>query len=283
MRRDMNPNLTFDQFSGEPINFTDMSVVAEGNILGRGVRSIQRLMMTVREDIVEAIDGYMKENHPSAYEEASNKAIGHNEEDTSFHLSKAASQLPRPMDVRTFWNASVCNMHCAFRDHISEIVASVPQRHPNLGIQTNTDVIGFIHNVGRNRVHPGFIHGLMTTKIIVLAQRDRWEGHSRLYETLLSGALVMSDPQTYWPYGTIDGENIVVYHSWVDLELKILYYLDPKNEEERMRIGQRGRETALTYHRSWQQSERLFLNDMTYRNDYGLSNKPFRQKDYMNI
>lgn len=84
-----------------------------------------------------------------------------------------------------------------------------------------------------------------------------------------------SDPQVYWPHGTADGENIVVYHSWPDLELKVLYYLDPENEEERIRIGRQGREVALMYHRSWRQAERLFLNDMQYRNDYGLSNKPW--------
>ena len=119
----------------------------------------------------------------------------------------------------------------------------------------------------------------MTTKILVVAQRDRWEGHSRLYEMLLSGALVMSDPQVYWPHGTLDGVNIVVYNSWVDLEVKILYYL--RNDEERIKIGQRGRELALTNHRSWQQAERLFLNDMSYRNEYGLSNKPW-EKEAMN-
>ena len=80
----------------------------------------------------------------------------------------------------------------------------------------------------------------------------------------------MSDPQIYWPHGTVDEENIVVYNSWVDLELKILYYLDPKNEDERIRIGQRGREVALTHHRSWQQAELLLLINMEYRSDYGL-------------
>ena len=88
--------------------------------------------------------------------------------------------------------------------------------------------------------------------------------------------MVMSDPMTNWPQGLADGENIVVYHSWADLELKVLHYLIPANEDERLEIGRRGREAALRYQRPWQQAEQLFLNDMSYRNMYGLFNKPYQ-------
>ncbi|KAL7527137.1 hypothetical protein ACHAXR_004431 [Thalassiosira sp. AJA248-18] len=201
------------------------------------------------------IDEYTKENHPSAYDEASNKAIGMDDE--SFLLSQAIAELPRPVDVRAFWNASVCNTNCVFRNYIAELVEYIPQRHPDAGIQVNTDVVGFIHRAGRRGFHPNFISGMASTEIIVLAQRDNWEGHFRLCEALLSGALT----QKYFPHDLFDGENIVIYNSWLDLELKILHYLDPKNEEERIKLG-RGREVVLTHHRSWQQAERLFLNDM---------------------
>ena len=279
VKESQDPNLTFDEYYGKPINYTAMNVDGNDTILGTpGCRSIQRLMMTVREDIVEAIDEYVKVNNPSLYEEAT--VVDNNANDlekTRLQLSQAIANLDRPMDVRTFWNASVCNMWCEFRNHISEIVDTIPLRHPSYAnMQTNTHVVGYIHTQGRQNVHPDYISGLMTTKILVLAQRDRWEGHSRLYEMLLSGALVMSDPQVYWPHGTIDGVNIVVYNSWVDLEVKILYYL--RNDEERIKIGQLGRELALTNHRSCQQAERLFLNDMTYRNEYGLSNKPWHKE-----
>jgi len=267
---EMNPSLSFDEYSGKPINFTAMNVDGNATIIGNGCRSIQRLAMTVREPIVNAIDEYMKVKHASTYKEVADNSHGDIEQ-TRLHRSKAIAQLPRETDVRTFWNSTVCNMHCEFRNHISEIVDTIPQRHPKANITTNTEIVGFIHGQGRQQVHPDFIEAMMTTKIIVLAQRDRWEGHSRLYEMLLSGALVMSDPQMYWPHGIVDGENIVVYSSWTDLEQKTLYYL--KNQRERIRIGIQGRELALTNHRSWQQAERLFLNDMTYRNDYGLSNK----------
>ena len=78
----------------------------------------------------------------------------------------------------------------------------------------------------------------------------------------------------------IDGVNYVVYHSMKDLESKILYYLNPSNEEERIAIGQNGRELALQHHFIWHQAERVLLNDMSSRNEYGLYNKPWMNGTY---
>jgi len=91
-------------------------------------------------------------------------------------------------------------------------------------------------------------------------------------EGFLSGALVLSDPQIYYPFGVVDGVNIVVYHSMIDLEEMTLYFLDPMNEQERIMIGQRGREIALSANRHWDNMERLLLNDDNkYVNHYGVS------------
>lgn len=86
----------------------------------------------------------------------------------------------------------------------------------------------------------------------------------------------MTDPQLYYPHGVhLDGEqqNLVVYNSIKDMESKIRYYLDPRHERERIRIGCRGRALALSQHRTWHQAERLLLNDMKSRNEYGISNQ----------
>ena len=274
MEKTKNLALSFDDYLGTPLNYT--SLVTDGKkVLGEGCRSIQHLNLWVREDIVEAIDEYMKEKHHSVMVEAW-KTANHDVEGARLGISSSIAQLPRPVDIRTFWNQSVCNQQCAFRNFISETVASMPQRHPKANITVDTNVVGFIHKQGRNQVHPDYIRDMLTTKIIVLAQRDAWEGHFRLYEALLSGALVMTEPQLYFPHGIIAGKNLVVYNSRLELELKILHYLHPENEQERIRIAQRGREVALTRHRTWQQAERLFLNDLEYRSEYGLSNKPWQ-------
>lgn len=247
----------FGSFAGVPTNFTEY--------LGKTCASVQRSTCTVRDDINDGIDDYMRKNFPSVFESMNMT--------NSLAISPAVAKLPRPTDVRTFWNGTVClkrSERCEFRNYITREIASLPSKHP--GMKVNTDVVGFIHKRGRNNVSPDYIQAILTTKIIVLAQRDKWEGHLRFMEGLLSGALVLHDPQQYYPFGVVDGVNIVVYHSMIDLEEKILYYLDPANEQERIMIGQRGREIALSANRHVDLMERLLLNDDSkYVNDYGVS------------
>lgn len=254
----------FGDFAGYPINFTEH--------LGKACSSIQRTTYPVRDDINDAILDYMRLNFPSLFNTAKDNATN------GLVISPAVARLSRPMDVRTFWNATVCESRanrCNFRNYIAGEIASLPSKHPSMKV--NTDVVGLIHGTGRKFVSPDYIQALLTTKIIVLAQRDKWEGHMRLMESLLSGALVLHDPQVYWPYGVVDGVNIVVYHSMFDLEEKIIYYLDPANEQERIMIGQRGREIALSENRVWHNKERLLLNDdKKYVNDYGVSYQPWK-------
>ena len=104
-------------------------------------------------------------------------------------------------------------------------------------------------------------YGLTNHKIVVVAQRDRWEGHYRLMEALSGGALVMSDPMHPFPYLILDGENIVVYSSLDDLKEKIRYYI--RNERERLEIAARGHHVAMNHHRSWHVMERIVLGNWT--------------------
>ena len=249
----------FGSFIGAPRNFTGH--------LGKTCASVQRLTQQVREDIKDAIDDYMRQNFPSVFDSAGVNTMN------SLVISPAVAKLPRPIDVRTFWNGTVClkrSERCNFRNYLADEIASLPSKHPSMKV--NTDVVGFIHKRGRNNVSPDYIQAMLTTKIVVLAQRDKWEGHMRLMECLLSGALVLHDPQVYYPYGLVDGVNIVVYHSIVDLEEKILYYLNPANEQERIMIGQFGREIALAENLHSINMERLLSNeDSKYVNGYGVS------------
>ena len=282
--------------SAKPMNFTN---IFEKEKLNPACASVQRLSFHVREDINRAIGDYMEKR---------NSTIARGSSSSGSDLSYTIAYLPRPVDVRTFWNEQVCNTRCSLRNFVSKSVLQMTLKHPELKV--NTDIAGYIRGMGRRRVHPAYIRGMLETKIIVLAQRgrsrslnvgfhilycssvsnrsnicsslvtDKWEDHFRLDEALLSGALVLHDPQTYWPHMMVDGINFVVYHNISDLESKILYYLDPMNEQGRMTIGQRGRELALKHHRLWHQAERILLNDMSYHNDYGLYNKPWMNGEY---
>ena len=257
---DQNMTRNLDECLGARINFTDN--------IGEPCASVQRYHFTVRDEVAEAMDEYIrKQQNQSTSVPMDNNAWDHS-------LGWHTASFVRDTDVRTFWNKDVCNSFCSFRNHVADFVATIGERDPSISV--NTDVVGFIRKKGRAKIHQDYIKAMLSTKIIVLAQRDRWEDHMRLEEALLSGALVMTDPQLYYSYGiALDGEkhNIVVYHSMEDLEIKIKYYLKPENEQERIRIGVRARELALSHRRFWQQGERLILNNMQHRNEYGLFNK----------
>ncbi|KAL7500909.1 hypothetical protein ACHAWT_008962, partial [Skeletonema menzelii] len=263
-----NPSISMSL--AKPVNFTN---IFEEEKLNPACASVQRLSFHVREDIKRAIDDYMEKKHNY------NSSIAHGSSQDDSDLSYTIAHLSRPIDVRTFWNEEACNTRCSLRNFVSDSVSQMAVKHPEIKI--NTDIAGYIRGRGRRRVHRAYIRGMLGTKIIVLAQRDKWEDHLRLDEALLSGALVLHDPQTYWPHKMIDGINFVVYHNITDLESKMLYYLNPINDKERMAIGQRGRELALNHHRLWHQAERVLLNDMSYHNEYGLYNKPWMNGEYL--
>jgi spore maturation protein CgeB len=114
--------------------------------------------------------------------------------------------------------------------------------------------------VGRQSVAAAYVEALAQHKIIVVAQRDEWEDHFRLYEALISGALVMSDPITYLPYGVVDGTSIVIYHSLDDLRSKVRYYLTTgRGSRDRLRIARAGMRAALRYHSPGSHLARLMV------------------------
>merc|ERR1712008_188705 len=110
-------------------------------------------------------------------------------------------------------------------------------------------ISGHREGTGRNNVHSSYIMSLLSHKILVVAQRDNWEGHYRLMEALAGGAMVMTDPMHPLPFLIKDGESLVEYHTIKDLKEKILYYI--RNPKERLKIAARGYFIAMNYHRSW--------------------------------
>mmetsp|Transcript_19150 Transcript_19150/g.44370 ORF Transcript_19150/g.44370 Transcript_19150/m.44370 type:complete len:617 (-) Transcript_19150:104-1954(-) len=100
---------------------------------------------------------------------------------------------------------------------------------------------------------------LLSCKIVVIAQRDEWEDHYRLMESLASGALVMTDRMIALPEGLEDGKSIVVYDSPQQLKQLLKKYLKPDHKAERRRIAKKGYEAVMGRHRAWHRLEELLL------------------------
>jgi len=106
---------------------------------------------------------------------------------------------------------------------------------------------------GRQVINDTYKRCLYNSKIVLTANPDRWEGDSRTWEAICSGALVFVDRMCQpIPHALIDGEHVVFYdlstEGFEELERKIVYYLE--HDEERAQIGQQGRAFALQHHRS---------------------------------
>jgi hypothetical protein len=124
-----------------------------------------------------------------------------------------------------------------------------------------TAEIGARKKAGRNSVADEYVDALLSYKIVVVAQRDNWEGHYRLMEALAGGALVLTDPMHPLPCGIEDGLHVVVYNNMTQLKGYLKYYLE--HDEERLAIAKNGHKTAMANHRSWEIMERMVFGDWT--------------------
>ena len=66
---------------------------------------------------------------------------------------------------------------------------------------------------GRRSVHSDYIQAMLNSKIVVVTQRDDWEDHYRLFEALVSGAMVMTDRMLSLPKGLENGVSIIEFQS----------------------------------------------------------------------
>lgn len=126
-------------------------------------------------------------------------------------------------------------------------------------VQFMHKIAGELKNKGRRNVQNDYMNGLLDYKIVVVAQRDTWEGHYRLFESMSGGELVLTDPMLPLPDGIEDRKHLVVYHSIRELKDLIIYYLN--NEEERLRIAREGLKEVPLHHRTWHDMENFFLGN----------------------
>ena len=176
--------------------------------------------------------------------------------------------LPRPKDVAHFWNANMTRK-AVLRSSVSREVMHLATLHPERNLTLFCDIVGKRGKDGRNGVSHEYTQALLEFKVVVLAQRDRYEDHFRLFEAMTSGALIMSDQALAFPWGIVDTDTIVVYKTIQEMQDKILYYLD--HPEERLRIAWARRDLALNHHRRWHRYEDLLLGDWSQRDEYGVS------------
>jgi hypothetical protein len=171
----------------------------------------------------------------------------------------------RPIDVSFFWKNGDYSHYGFQRRIMSKVVKTLHH-----GLSYNYTVEAFVDVAANDKegmlegnVQLEYVQKLVSSKIVVIAQRDEWEDHYRLMESLASGALVMTDTMLALPAGLKNKTNIIVYDSPTSLKKLIRYYI--KHNTKRREIAKKGFELAAGRHRAWHRIEEvLFGRPLTH-------------------
>ena len=84
--------------------------------------------------------------------------------------------------------------------------------------------------MGRNKAQELYVATMLQYKIVVVCQRDLWEGHYRVMEALAGGAMVMKDPIHPLPFRIEDSTEVIVYRSLAELKkLPNIFWITRRN------------------------------------------------------
>ena len=156
---------------------------------------------------------------------------------------------PRPIDVACFFNLSYPrNLHwnenrARVANFISKSVAA------DSSVRAHIGEIGKAGNLGRNRLQPSYHEALLGSKIVITCNPKNWEGDHRLFEAMISGALVFVDRmQTPMKNPLLDKVHLVYYdlENLDQLLSDVMFYLE--HDAERHRIAQQGFEFVQKHH-----------------------------------
>lgn len=189
----------------------------------------------VRTDTVKAVEGLLEESY-------------------GLKLCHPIEELNRTIDVSYFWDlVNYTRRDSHLRDLVYRILKNMERDRPDLNMMLG--VRGQTAIAGRRKVSNVYVDTLLQSKIVVVTQRDHWEDQYRLFEAIVSGAMVMTDKMLSLPRGLKDGESVVEYTGNDDLRNKLNYYLT--HRDERVAIAKRGRYVAMSNHRSWLHMEEI--------------------------
>mmetsp|Transcript_19777 Transcript_19777/g.40695 ORF Transcript_19777/g.40695 Transcript_19777/m.40695 type:complete len:595 (+) Transcript_19777:221-2005(+) len=170
----------------------------------------------------------------------------------------------RTVDVGFFWKSGDYSHYGLYRRDIAKVIKTLHHSSVDKAAGTlmeNAVQISYTDEKGMEAgsVQFKYTMELLSCKIVVIAQRDEWEDHYRLMESLASGALVMTDRMIALPAGLKDKVNIVIYDNRKMLKDLVKYYLKAENKHKRKRIASQGYKLVMGRHRSWHRLEALLF------------------------
>jgi hypothetical protein len=175
--------------------------------------------------------------------------------------NNVTSSRKRNIDVATFWNEGDVSHYSRLRRHVTSLVQALHKT--KTGTRTIKAHVGVLVNnqdgMEQGNIQLDYVQQLLDSKLVVVTQRDEWEDHLRLYDSLASGALILTDHMHTLPAGFANTTNIVVYDSLQSLQRLIRYYLHPDNSKKRQAIAKKGLKLAMSRHRSFHRIEQILF------------------------
>lgn len=165
----------------------------------------------------------------------------------------------RKNDIAHFWRKGDYSHYSLLRRRVGQILKDYDGKHSDNHLRIILRTIGDETSLPYDEIEPDYVEALLSTRIVVIAQRDEWEDHYRLMESLASGALVLSDTMLAPPAGLQNGTHLVFYDSSSSLRSLLDYYT--KHTEEREEIAVNGQAFALGTQRSWHAVERIVFGE----------------------
>jgi hypothetical protein len=197
----------------------------------------------VRTDTVEAVQSVAQESY-------------------GLKLCHPIEELNRTIDVSYFWEfQNFTRSHASLRDTVYLLLQDLQRNRSDWNMVVGPR--GDMARRGRKQVSNEYIETLLDSKIVVVAQRDKWEDHYRLFEAIVAGAFVLTDRMLSLPRGLKAGVSVVEYNDADDLRSKLDYYL--RNRQERVEIARRARFVAMSNHRSWHHMEEVVFGSPVTR------------------
>lgn len=184
---------------------------------------------------------------------------------------KSVLKSKRNINVCFFWKPGDNSHYGFWRRDVSHFLQKHGKRrkYSTLVNVAANDVEGMLSG----HIQLKYVDALLRCQIVVVAQRDEWADHYRLYESLASGAMVLMDQMLAPPAGLKNKTNVVVYDSLESLGELIDYYV--KHVHKRKSIARRGMELVRGRHRSWHLVEAiLFGSPMTHVGDADIPAPP---------
>jgi hypothetical protein len=177
---------------------------------------------------------------------------------------KKLPQKSRSTHVSFFWNKGDTSHYGQLRNTVATLVKMLDQSKVGSDKKVITTLAETVESslsggTEEGNIQKEYVRKLLKSKIVVVAQRDEFEDHLRLMDSLASGAMVATDCMHTLPRGLVNGTHILVYDSETSLKRILRYYLT--HSDKRIEIATNGWKVAMRQHRSWASIEHIFFGD----------------------